>query len=122
MGLLGYDPHDKDTAFPYKDRVLLEFRGIQGELYSRYWTQLAEQLFRDFRFTLRYGNYEFKTELSLANEDEAAQFFLQKFLKFYFEELARGQTVVGPGEFWPLALTNKLYYNWLRSLLKDVPR
>jgi hypothetical protein len=121
MGLLGTD--EKDPAFPGKPLVMLEFRGIQGELYSRYWKQLAEQLYTEFRFSLHFGNYAFEDK-PLAYKDDPDQYRLDEFINLFLAGARadwRG-TTMDPWQFWRVALTNRHFYNLLRRLFRDLTR
>jgi hypothetical protein len=112
MGLLGFDP-EGDPAFPRTPLVLLEFRGIQGELFSRYWAQLAKELY-EFSFISAAGKYVFADEHAPAANSNAAA--LAEFLDLFFTDAFWRQTAANPWLLWRVALTNRYFYNLLRRL------
>jgi hypothetical protein len=111
MGLLGFDR--EDPVFPGTPLVLLEFRGIQGELFSRYWEQLAKELYA-FSFISAAGKYVFADEHAPAANSNAAA--LAEFLNVFFRDAFWRQTAADPWLLWRVALTDKYFYNLLRRL------
>jgi hypothetical protein len=111
MGLLGFDR--EDPAFPRTPLVLLEFRGIQGELFSRYWAQLATELY-ELSFISAAGKYVFADEHAPAANSNAAA--LAEFLNLFFRDAFWRQTTANPWLLWRVALTDRYFYNLLRRL------
>jgi hypothetical protein len=76
--------------------------------------QLAKQLYRESRFI---RNYDFQNAQRPAAETAAAD--LDVFLNVFLGNpgAAWRGTTVNPWQFWRVAVTNRYFYNLLRSLL-----